>query len=114
MGFHSIKATDTFEVEVELTGTYQPGRRETPPSYAHGGLPAEPEMVEDVEAVSLSGLRLVRAPAKDRQSHDRVWERVDLLAGVDKAAREKILANIADFLGESAQQQLLAEVPEVK
>lgn len=113
MNFQKIKATDTFEVEVELTGTYLPGRRETPASYAHGGLPAEPEMMEDVEAVSLSGLRLVRAPLKDRASHDRVWEHVDLLAGVDKAAREKILANIAEFLGDSAQQQLLAEVPEV-
>lgn len=109
-----IKATDTFEVEVELTGTYQPGRPETPPAYAHGGLPAEPEMVEDVEAVSLSGLRLARAALKDRASHDRVWERVDLLAGVDKAARDRIMANIVSFLGESAQQQLLAEVPEVE
>lgn len=42
----------------------------------------------------------------------RIEERVDLLDGLDKAAREKVLANIADFLGESAQQQLLAEVPE--
>lgn len=104
MGFHSIKATDTFEVEVELTGTYLPGRRETPASYTHGGLPAEPEMMEDVEVVSLSGLRRTAGG----------WTRVDLLGGIDKAAREKILANIADFLGESAQQQLLSEVPEVE
>ena len=104
MRFQKIKATDTFEVEVELTGTYLPGRRETPASYAHGGLPPEPEMMEDVEAVSLSGLRRTAGG----------WTRVDLLGGIDKAARDKILANIADFLGESAQQQLLAEVPEVE
>lgn len=102
MGFHSIKATDTFEVEVELTGTYLPGRRETPASYAHGGLPAEPEMMEDVEVVSLSGLRRTAGG----------WTRVDLLGGIDKAARERILANIADFIAESAQEQLLAALPE--
>lgn len=114
MRFHAIKATDTFEVEVDLTGTYHPGFPETGPTYDCGGTPAEPAIMEDVEVVSLSGLRLVRAPLRDRPSHDRVWERVDLLDGVDKAAREKILSNIVDFLGESAQQQLLAEVPEVE
>lgn len=112
MGFQKIKATDTFEVEVDLTGTYNPGFPETGPTYDCGGTPAEPESMEDVEAVGLYGLRRVRAPLRDRPSHDHVWERVDLLAGVDKAAREKILANIAEFIAESAQQQLLAEVPE--
>lgn len=112
MTFHAIKATDTFEVEVDLAGTFNPGCRETPPSYASGGSPAEPASMEDVEVLGLYGLRRVRAPLRDRLSHDQVWERVDLLAGVDKVAREKILANIADFIAESAQEQLLAALPE--
>ena len=112
MRFQKIKATDTFEVEVDLTGTYHPGFPETGPTYDCGGTPAEPESMEDVEAVGLYGLRRVRAPLRDRPSHDQVWERVDLLAGVDKAACERILANIAEFIAESAQQQLLAEVSE--
>jgi len=112
VGFHKIKATDTFEVEVDLAGTYHPGSPEQGPTYACGGQPAEPESMEDVEVLSLSGLRLARAPLRDRPSHERIWERVDLLAGVDKAAREKILANIADFIAESAQEQLMAALPE--
>lgn len=104
MRFHAIKATDTFEVEVDLTGTYHPGFPETGPTYDCGGEPAEPASMEDVEAISLSGLRRTAGG----------WARVDLLGGIDKAAREKILSNIVDFLGESAQQQLLAEVPEVE
>lgn len=102
MGFQKIKATDTFEVEVDLTGTYHPGFPETGPTYDCGGSPAEPESMEDVEVTSLSGLRRCAGG----------WTRVDLLAGLDKATREKVLANIAEFIAESAQQQLLAEVSE--
>ena len=102
MGFQKIKATDTFEVEVDLAGTYHPGFPEAGPTYDCGGTPAEPESMEDVEVLSLSGLRRCAGG----------WMRVDLLSGVDKAAREKTLANIADFIAESAQQQLLAEVSE--
>lgn len=102
MGFHAIKATDTFEVEVDLAGTYHPGFPEQGPSYDCGGTPAEPASMDDVEVVSLSGLRRCAGG----------WTRVDLLGGIDKAAREKILANIADFIAESAQEQLLAALPE--
>lgn len=110
--FKPITATDTFEVEVDLSGTYFPGCRETPPSYSHGGLPSEPPSMEDIEVRGLFGLRRVRAPLRERGSHDLVWERFDLLSGVDNAGREKILANIAEFLGDSAHEQLMAALPE--
>lgn len=101
---NQVTATDTFEVEVDLKGTFNPGCPEERPSYASGGSPAEPASMEDVEVMSLSGLRRCAGG----------WTRVDLLGGVDKAAREKILANIADFIAESAQEQLMAALPEVE
>ena len=98
----TVTATDCFEVEVDLTGTFAPGERETGPTYACGGTPAIPDSMEDVEVTELRGLRRVGGG----------WSSTDLLAGLDAAARAKVFANIADFIAESAIQQLLAEVPE--
>lgn len=45
----------TAELDVELSYSFIPGRAETPPAYDHGGLPAEPAMIEDVEVVTIDG-----------------------------------------------------------
>jgi hypothetical protein len=73
-----VTGADLLEVEVTLSGTYVPGVPEQGPTYACGGQPAEPEMVEDVEVTGLFGQRLVKAPPSAALSHDRVWEKVDL------------------------------------
>lgn len=97
-----VRATDSFEVEVTLSGAFFPGSPETGPSYACGGTPAEPDTMEDVEVKSLCGLRRTAGG----------WTRVDLLSGLAPEAKLKLLANIADFLAESAVETLLAEVSE--
>lgn len=101
----AVTATTSFEVEVNLTGTFCPGCPEQGPTYASGGQPAEPDSMEDVEAVSLTSLR----------RHNGHWQTVDLLAGVSAISPEallKILANIREFLGDSADEALMAELPE--
>ena len=45
----------TAEFDVELAFSFVPGLPETPPAYDHGGLPAEPDMVEDIEVVKIDG-----------------------------------------------------------
>lgn len=97
-----VTASDSFEVEVDLAGTFAPGERETGPTYDCGGTPAIPDSMEDVEVTELRGLRRTAGG----------WTSTDLLAGVDPVARAKVFANIADFIAESATLQLLAEVPE--
>lgn len=45
----------TWEGEATVSFTVIAGRPETPPSYSHGGLPAEPAMVEDVTVTHIDG-----------------------------------------------------------
>jgi hypothetical protein len=102
-----VTGADTLEVEVTLSGTYVPGVPEQGPTYACGGQPAEPEMVEDVEVTGLFGQRLVKAPPAAALSHDRIWENVDLLAGVSDEARRQIFANVLAFMDERATEEAL-------
>lgn len=107
----SVSATTSFEVEVNVTGTFLPGCPEQGPTYACGGQPAEPDSMEDVEVVSLMGLR----PKAPRLGRSHEWESVDLLSGVSAISPEavlKILTNVRDFLGDSADEALMAELPE--
>lgn len=41
--------------DVEIRGTYVPGVPERGPSYSHGGLPAEPAYIEDIEVMTADG-----------------------------------------------------------
>lgn len=102
----TVTATTSFEVEVNLTGTFLPGCPEQGPSYASGGQPAEPDSMEDVEVTSLVATRY-------RGGYTPVS--ADLLAGVSAISPEallKILSNVRDFLGDSADEALMAELPE--
>lgn len=96
-----LTGTDTFEVEVTLGGTYQPGCPEQGPTYACGGQPAEPAMVEDCEVTGLFGLRRVGDPMTGQ-----TWETVNLLDNVDSksAAYRQIIANIEAFVGIEAME----------
>ncbi|MCR5875128.1 hypothetical protein LRS10_13600 [Phenylobacterium sp. J426] len=45
----------TWEGEATVSFSVSPGCAETPPSYSHGGLPAEPATVEDVTVTHIDG-----------------------------------------------------------
>jgi len=102
----TVTASTSFEVEVELSGTFLPGCPEQGPTYASGGQPAEPDSMEDVEVRSLVATRY-------RGGYTPVS--ADLLAGVSAISPEallKILANIREFLGDAADDALMTDLPE--
>lgn len=93
-----IQTTTTFEVEIDLTGSYAPGYLPTRDDPGHDG------EVEDCDVAGVFALRLKR----DRQFR-HFYERIDILTGLDKAARDQIAANILAFLGDEAPQLIAAE-----
>lgn len=107
-----VSAKAFFEVQVDLSGTFQPGYPATGPSYSSGGDPAEPDAMEDVEIVRIGGLKRELSPPEIRGSHMWTDRFVDLLEGVDakSEAYQKIIANVMKFLGNEAEQELLGEV----
>lgn len=90
-----ITATTTFEVEVDLSGSLQPAQRQTMTDPGHDAF------VEDVAVDGLCGLR----------RNGGYWTRVNLLAGMDPASpcTKALIANLQDFVGESADEALMAE-----
>ena len=114
----TIPVTTTITRDVDLSmvlrGTFQPGCPEQGPTYASGGQPAEPDCVEDVEIVSVTAEKLVPAPLAERGSHPNgVWETVDLLEGLEPAARAIVHGNLLRFFGQAdLEAELLEAVPE--
>lgn len=47
--------TPTAEVEVEVSYVVTWGRAETPPAYGHGGLPADPDEIDDIRLEKVEG-----------------------------------------------------------
>lgn len=45
----------TWEGEAHINFTVSFGRPEVPPAYGHGGLPADPDEIDDVTVVSIDG-----------------------------------------------------------
>jgi hypothetical protein len=90
----TVAATTTFEVEIDLSGSLQPGERRTLNDPGHDAF------VDDVEVEGVFGLRRV----------DGKWLRVSLTAGMDPASpcTKAFLANVADYLGDDADDALLA------
>lgn len=101
MSIH-VSTTTTFEVEVDLSGSYAPGYAATWDDPGHDG------EVEDVDVEGVFGLKLVCPPGTPRYIAGR-YDRVDLLDGLDKAARDKIAANILAFIGDEADQLIVNE-----
>lgn len=110
---HPVTADTEIPVKVYLSGNYQPGVPEQGPTFASGGQPAEPAHIEDVAAVGLVVEVLIPVPPAERGSHPNgVWSEVDLLEGLDLAARAIVLANVLRCVGErDAEAQLLDAVP---
>lgn len=95
---NELAATTTLELEIGLIGTFSPGHPATPPSYASGGDPPEPDGIEDPDITSIVALRFGGAD-------------FDIMKGVDRssAAWKTIVGNVLEFLGEDAVSALLAE-----
>jgi hypothetical protein len=82
------------EIEIEVSGTlipYRPATREDP---EEGG-------VEDVEITALRFLVPNRGPERT------TWHGVDLLEGIDAAAKERVLANLQKLMDEDELRQAL-------
>lgn len=99
-----------FEVEVLISGVYNPGHPGSGPSYASGGDPPEPSGFEDIVVEKFWGLRR-RYSTIDRNPY---WETIDLFAGVDPATvPQRFLDNILSFIGQDeANTALFGELPE--
>ena len=101
-----LRALDdvSFEIEVSLSGIYQPGYPETGPSFACAGEPGEPPSIEDMEIHGMLGLLTLNGKNAD----------VDLFKGVDVKNPEiqKFLANLLAFCGDDAETALIEEASE--
>ena len=100
MSIH-VSTTTTFEVEVDLSGSYAPGYLPTRDDPGHDG---------DVEEVDVDGVFALRSHF-DGKRH--TWDRFDILKGLDKAARAQIAANILAFIGDEADQLIVNEAHNV-
>ena len=93
-------ASHTFEIEVRLSGSIIPGAPARGPAYDHGGLPADPAEVADVEITDIGALTY---------KGNRQWSFASLLDGVDRKSEafRQIEANILAIVGEEAAEALL-------
>ncbi len=91
-----VQGSHSFEVQVGLSGTFVEGYPDSGPTYSSGGEQGQPDGFEDVDVVSLGGLR------RDPNAASLAWVAVDLLKGVDRKsdAFKQIVENIIEFIGE--------------
>jgi len=101
MSIH-VSTTTTFEVEVDLSGSYAPGYLPTRDDPGHDG---------EVEEADVDGVFALRSVPK--LGGGWTWDRFDILKGVDKAARAQIAANILAFIGDEADQLIVNEAHNV-
>lgn len=102
-----VSTTYTMEIELALTGVYQPAIAECGPSYASGGQPGEPAFVEDVDVEGATFKRFERKLVGGK--FETFLRTFDLFKGLDKAARAILISNILEALGEDAEIALLEE-----
>ena len=104
----ALTAKMTFEVEIEVSGTFQKGYPQSGPTYSSGGEPGQPDMIEDLDLEGFGALTHSFTSGKS------AWTTTDLLAGVDRTspAYQQIVANILAFVGDDAEQALLTEAGE--
>lgn len=89
-----MSATITFEVECEVTGSIQPAEPDV------GIMSAYPE---DVAVESLKAL------VGKFKYGKMTWATFDLLAGLDKAARDTVLSNVYAAFSEDADDAVMQE-----
>ena len=95
-----VSTTTTFEVEVDLSGSYAPG---------YAATLEEPGSDGEVDDCDVEGVFALRSVKKPDGYGGWTWDRFDILKGLDKAARAQIAANILAFLGDEADELITAE-----
>ena len=103
-----VSTRTTFEVEVDLSGSYAPGYAATRDDPGHDG------EVEEVEVDTVWAIR----PASDNDNppgvpKERGYLFWDLTKGLDKAARAQLAANVLEYLGSEADQLIVDEAHNV-
>lgn len=103
----NVTARHQFEIELALTGTFQPGYAATGPSYSSGGEPRQPDMIEDLDVADIG----VIVAGHDEQ-HRINWTTHSILNGIDRTSPfyARLVENIMKIVGEDAEQVLLGEV----
>jgi hypothetical protein len=56
LAYSTGEVPEVDEVEVEVSFTVTWGRPETPPAYDHGGLPADPDEINNLTLLSIDGV----------------------------------------------------------
>lgn len=103
MSIH-VSTTTTFEVDVDLSGSYAPGYASTRDDPGHDG---------EVEEADVKGVFALRSVKKPDGYGGWTWDRFDILKGLDKTARAQIAANILAFIGEEADRLIFDEAHNV-
>lgn len=95
-----MTATLTEEFEIELTGSYQPAE----PDVGVG------EGVEDLDISAIMFTRMVTRWVGSEAT--RIKESFDILAGLDRAAKQAVIQNVLEALGDDAVQTTMLSVCE--
>ena len=68
LSFGTDGEADYSEVDTTISYVVRPGRPETPPAYAHGGLPAEDPEIDDIRVEKIDGKPAVTGDAITRDA----------------------------------------------
>lgn len=118
---HQLTSTLALEFELDVAGVFQPGYPASGPSYASGGEPGQPDMIEDAQVTGLFiervkrdrfGLPEFEPPTVFDRPHSMrraKLERMDLLAELSPGAREEVLRVLSNVLSHEVGEHLLEE-----
>lgn len=95
------------EIAVALKGVYCPYVPMTPPSYSSGGDPPEEAHIEDADIESVILERLVKTRTALPGVPSMVMTEFDILKGLDDAARNIVISNLLEAIGEEQVQEVL-------
>ena len=68
LSFGTDGEADYSEIDTTISYVVRPGRPETPPAYAHGGLPAEDPEIDDIRVEKIDGKPAVTGDAITRDA----------------------------------------------
>ena len=68
LSFGTDGEADYSEIDTTISYVVRPGRPETPPAYAHGGVPAEDPEIDDIRVEKIDGKPAVTGDAITRDA----------------------------------------------